>query len=310
MKLIFMGTPEFAVPSLERLVNSNHKVLGLVTGPDKPVGRGQKVIATPIKRFAIEQGLTVLTPKRLKDENFIAELKQFNADIFVVVAFRILPEAVFTIPPKGTINLHGSLLPKYRGAAPINWAIINGETETGLTTFFIEKKVDTGEIILQHKISIGPEETAGELHDKMCEIGAEFLLQSVNLIEQGTAPRIKQAGEITLAPKLTKETCRIDWTRDAISIYNLVRGLSPFPRAFTCYKGKELKVCCATIEQETTESHAKSGQIIDVDKKGKIFVATGNGVVSIIELQPESKRRMTTAEFLRGHKIELGEILV
>lgn len=304
-----MGTPEFAIPSLKRLINSSHQVLGVVTGPDKPVGRGQKMMPTPVKRFALTQGLHVLAPPRLKDDNFIASLKQFNADIFVVVAFRILPVTIFTIPAKGAINLHGSLLPKYRGAAPINWAIINGETETGLTTFFLEEKVDTGDIILQRKISIEPHETAGQLHDRMCKLGAELLLQSLDLIEQGSAPRRKQIGEPSLAPKITKEICHIDWTKDATSIDNLVRGLSPYPRAFTYYKGKEYKVCCVNIEKDSVEGNVLPGKIIDVDKRGKIFVATGKGVVSITELQPQSKRRMTTTEFLRGYKIEVGEVL-
>lgn len=309
MKVIFMGTPEFAIPSLQRLMNSKHQVLGVVTGLDKPVGRGQKVIATPIKRFAIAQNLPVLTPERLKDDQFIESLKKFEADIFVVVAFRILPVAVFTIPPNGTINLHGSLLPKYRGAAPIQWAIINGETETGLTTFFIEEKVDTGDMILQRKISICPNETAGELHDRMAEVGAELLVETLDLIEVGKAPRQQQIGEPTLAPKITKEICHIDWSRDATSIFNLVRALSPYPRAFSYYKESELKILFVEIEQNIEAGNFLPGQIIDVNKKGKIYVATSRGVVSIVELQPEGKRRMSAAEYLRGHEIEMGEIL-
>jgi len=310
MKLIFMGTPEFAVPSLNKLTSSFHQVVAVVTGADKPVGRGLKVVPTPIKRYALENNIPVLTPQRLKDKTFIAELKQFNVDLFVVVAFRILPEEVFTIPAKGTINLHGSLLPKYRGAAPINWAIINGETETGLTTFFIEKQVDTGEIILQQKTTISFEDTAGDLHDRMCTLGADLLLKTIDLIEQGKAPSSKQQGDVTLAPKITKDMCHIDWSTDAISIYNLVRGLAPFPRAFTFYQGKEFKICCVNLEKMSGTQNYTPGQIINVDKKGKIFVITGNGgIVSIMEIQPECKRRMTTAEFLRGFKIEEGATL-
>ncbi|MBD3287847.1 methionyl-tRNA formyltransferase [candidate division KSB1 bacterium] len=307
MKLIFMGTPEFAIPSLEELMKSSHRVLAVVTGIDKPVGRGQKVRPTPIKKFALEKGLPVLTPLKLKDEKFISELKQFEADIFVVVAFRILPVAVFTIPPRGTINLHGSLLPKYRGAAPINWAIINGEQKTGLTTFFIEKKVDRGEIILMRETEIGPEETAGELHDRLCQQGAKLLVETLDLIEQEKVQPRKQAGEPTLAPKITKEVCRIDWNKDAESIYNLVRGLSPYPRATGVFHDTEMKICCARIVPSEIGQNVEPGTIVKADKTGELHVATGQGIISITELQPECKRRMTSAEFLRGHQVQPGE---
>ncbi len=307
MKLIFMGTPEFAIPSLKELIKSKHQVVAVVTGVDKPVGRGQRVSPTPIKKCALEQGLPVLTPLKLTDVNFISELKQFGADIFVVVAFRILPVSVFTLPPKGTINLHGSLLPKYRGAAPINWAIINGEEKTGLTTFFIEKRVDRGAIIQMRDIFIDPEETAGELHDRMCLAGAQMLVESLDLIEQGNMHPQKQKGTPTLAPKVTKELCRIDWTKDARSIFNLIRGLSPYPRAYTMYEGSEMKICYAHIESFDCEPNVKPGTIIKADKTGKLHIATGQGVISIVELQPECKRRMTSAEFLRGHQVQPGQ---
>lgn len=301
-----MGTPEFAVPSLKKFHGSRHQVVAVVTGPDKPVGRGQKLKATPVKRFAQEFGIPVFTPEKFSDEKFIAELKKASADLFVVVAFRILPKNVFTIPPRGTINLHASLLPKYRGAAPINWAIINGERKTGITTFFIEEKVDTGEWILQKKVAIGEKETAGELHDRLCLLGADVLLETVDLIEQKKAPRIKQIGEVTKAPKITKELCRIDWSKNVISIFNLIRGMSPFPRAFTYFKEQEFKICRSTIESVASTDNTKSGQIISVEKE-KLLVATGQGVLAITEIQPANKRRMTTAEYLRGHNISAGE---
>lgn len=303
-----MGTPEFAIPSLEKLCDSHHKVIAVVTGPDKPVGRGLKLSPTPVKRIAEEHGIPVFMPDKLADESFVAQLKRISADLFVVVAFRILPASVYTIPPKGTINLHASLLPYYRGAAPINWAIINGEKETGVTTFFIEEKVDTGEWILQRKVAIKDDETAGELHDKLNEIGAAVLLETINLIETGTAPRIKQHGEITKAPKISKEICRINWSKDAISIHNLIRGLSPFPRAFTLFHGEEFKIIGAKIVTEKSISNSQPGEIITVEKD-RFFVATGNGVVAITEVQPENKRRMTTSEYLRGHPVVVGEML-
>jgi methionyl-tRNA formyltransferase len=306
MKIVFMGTPEFAVPSLVKIYNSFHDVVTVVTGPDKPAGRGKKLKPTPVKRYAQEFNIPILTPEKLSAENFIGELLELNADLFVVVAFRILPKSVFTIPHFGTINLHASLLPKYRGAAPINWAIINGEKESGVTTFFIEEKVDTGEWIFQKKVTIGEKETAGELHDKLTIIGAEVLLGTVNAIEQGKAPRIKQQGEITKAPKLTRDLCYINWERDANSINNLIRGLAPFPRAFSYLKKKEIKICNAEISITKLAQDNVAGEIVSIDKD-KIFVATRDGVLAITEIQPPNKRRMSVAEYLRGHSVILGE---
>lgn len=308
MKIIFMGTPEFALPSLERLIGSHHEVLAVVTGPDKPVGRGLKLSPTPVKQAAQRHGLPVMTPEKLSDASFIAELKQIPADLYVVVAFRILPASVFTIPGCGTINLHASLLPHYRGAAPINWAIINGEKETGVTTFFIEEKVDTGSWILQKKVTIGDEETAGELHDRLSQIGADVLLETVNLIERGNPPRIPQHGDVTRAPKITREVCQIDWSKDATAIFNLIRGLSPFPRAFSFWQGHELKICGSKVETLVTTPGHQPGEVVAVSKE-TISVATGRGVLSITEVQPENKRRMMVAEFLRGHTMTVGERL-
>ena len=301
-----MGTPDFAVPSLEKLYNSQHEIIAAVTGPDKPAGRGKKMRPTPVKQCAENYNIPILAPEKLSDENFVRELKQLTADLFVVVAFRILPKSVFTIPPFGTINLHASLLPKYRGAAPINWAIMNGEKESGITTFFIEEKVDTGEWILQKKVSIGEKETAGELHDKLTVVGADVLLETVNAIEQGKAPRIKQQGDVTKAPKLTKKLCHINWEKDVVSIYNLIRGLAPFPRAFSYFNEKEFKICDSEISTMSLEKDSVAGEIIDVNKE-KIFIAAGDGILAITEVQPPNKRRMSVAEYLRGHSVKLGE---
>lgn len=306
MKIVFMGTPEFALPSLEKLWNSHHQVVAVVTGVDKPVGRGRKMAPTPVKKMAEEFGIPVLTPVRFKDPEFIDQLQTFEADLFVVVAFRILPKEVFTIPPGGTINLHSSLLPKYRGAAPINWAIINGEKETGVTTFFIEEKVDTGEWILQKETAIGDDENAGQLHDRLMILGADVLLETVDLIEKGEAPHIKQVGEVTKAPKITKEICRIDWSQDCITIYNKIRGLSPYPRAFTHFKGEEFKICNSAIESMESVEGAEPGMILFVDKF-KFTVATGRGILAVTEVQCENRRRMATSEYLRGHPVCAGE---
>lgn len=306
LNIVFMGTPEFAIPSLEKICNSHHKIVAVVTGPDKPVGRGLKLAPTPVKRVAQKWQIPVFTPEKLADESFVAQLRQRAADLFVVVAFRILPASVYTIPPKGTINLHASLLPHYRGAAPINWALINGAKETGVTTFFIEEKVDTGEWIMQRTVPIRDDETAGELHDQLSEIGADVLLETINRIETGTAPRIKQQGAITRAPKITKEICRIDWSKDAMEIYNLIRGLSPFPRAFSHLHGEELKIIGAKVAIDRSLSQGEPGEIIAIEKE-LFWVATGNGVIAITELQPENKRRMTAAEYLRGHKAQIGD---
>jgi len=304
-----MGTPDFAVPSLRKLITSQHEVAAVVTGPDKPAGRGRKMRPTPVKKTAMEFNLPVLTPAKFLDEKFISALKEFQADLFVVVAFRILPKQVFTIPLYGTINLHSSLLPKYRGAAPINWVIINGEKETGVTTFFLEEKVDTGEWILQEKVSIGENETAGELHDRLSEIGAEVLLETVNLIDQGNAPRIKQEGEVSKAPKLNKELCRINWSKEAVTVFNQIRGLSPYPGAYSLLKKKVVKIFRAEVESGTSAQSVEPGKVISVEKE-KILVGTGNGILAITELQPENRRRMTTAEYLRGSAVSPGDRFV
>jgi len=305
MRLIFLGTPEFAIPTLRALLDSPHEVLAVVTAPDKPKGRGLKVKPPPVKVFAQERGLPVLQPVDLRDSEFLKELKAFRPDLGVVVAFRILPPEVFTIPSRGMINLHASLLPKYRGAAPIQWAIIKGEKETGVTTFFISERVDTGDIILQRKVAIGKEETAGELHDRLAEIGAELVLESLELIEKNQAVARKQEGEVTLAPKIQKEDCLIDWAKDAQTVVNHIRGLSPSPGAFTYLEGKILKIFRAKA-MSRSRARGDPGQVVESHPKRGFIVKAGWGLVQILELQLEGKRSMSWEEFLRGHPVPKG----
>jgi methionyl-tRNA formyltransferase len=309
MRIVFMGTPDFALPSLEKLIKSKHEVVGVVTAIDKPKGRGLHLSESPVKKFSKEYNLKILTPENLKSDDFFYSLQELAPDLSVVVAFRILPERIFSLPPLGTINLHASLLPKYRGAAPINWVLINGETKTGLSTFFIQKKVDTGNLILQKEIEILPEETFGELHDRMANLGAELLLETVNLIEKGEVKTIKQDDVLaTPAPKITPEHCRIDWSKEAVQIKNQIRGLSPTPAAFTLCKGKILKVYKATVVDENP-FYEGFGEIVEPDKKEEIWVKTKKGTLNLLEVQPEGKRKMTASEFVRGYRIKPGEKL-
>ena len=307
MRLVFMGTPEFAVPSLRELIESPHPVVGVVTQPDRPSGRGLQVAAPSVKRLALEAGLPLAQPADLKEPGFHRQLIEWNADCFVVVAFRILPQEVFELPPKGTVNLHASLLPRYRGAAPIQWAIMRGETETGVTTFFIERKVDAGDWILQEKTSIDPDETAGELHDRLARIGADCLLKTVDLIAGGKADRTRQEGVATPAPKILPEHCRIDWRRPAVEVVNFIRGLSPHPGAYTVWNGKRVKLFKAgSLSGEF--SLTAPGTVVRADEEG-LTVASGNGQVIIRKIQLECGQAMTVGDFLRGHCIVSGTVL-
>lgn len=300
MKIIFMGTPEFAVPSLKILIESKHEVVAVVTAPDKERGRGRKVSYTPVKEFALQNNLPVLQPEKLKDENFIRQLKSYKPDLFVIVAFRILPKEVFTIPPEGSFNLHGSLLPKYRGAAPIQWALINGEGETGVTTFKLAEKVDTGNIYLQEKISIKKEDNFGSLHDKMCIVGAEAVLKTVYLIEHGYQDLLKQNdNQATPAPKISKQISRIDFGQSAINVNNLIRALSPYPSAYFYHNDKVIKVYRSKISE--TE-FLEAGEIKHTKKE--LFVGCADDSIEILELQLEGKKRMSAEEFLRGFSFE------
>ena len=302
-----MGTPEFAVASLDILIQNNYNVAAVVTVPDKPAGRGQHIQQSAIKKYALEKGLPILQPEKLKDEDFINELKKLNADLQLVVAFRMLPEVVWNMPPLGTYNLHGSLLPKYRGAAPINWAIINGETESGVTTFKLKHEIDTGNMLFQAKTPITETTTAGELHDSLMHIGAELILKTVKAVDSGDYKLLPQNDtEIIHAPKLFKETCKINWNNSAEKIHNLIRGLSPYPTAFTEYmdkKNQTLGIKIYSAEKEISTHALAIGSIIS-DNKTSLKVACSNGFISIKELQIAGKKRMFVDEFLRGFKID------
>lgn len=300
MKIVFMGTPEFAVPSLKILNNSYHKISAVVTVPDKPKGRGQQLSESAVKKFAVEQGIDILQPESLKDEGFIDKLKEISPDLIVLVAFRILPKSIFKIPRYGSINLHASLLPKYRGAAPINWAVINGERETGVTTFFLQEKVDTGNIIMQRSIDIASDDNAGNVHDKLMQLGADTLFDTVELIENsgGNVQVSKQINsEATAAPKIFKEDCRINFDRSVDKVYDFIRGLAPYPGAFTEYKGKTLKIF-STVKSRWDSLKGPGRFFI---KEEKLYVSCLNEFLEITELQIEGKRRMNSREFLNGH---------
>jgi methionyl-tRNA formyltransferase len=307
MRIVFMGTSDFAVPSLRALVRT-HEVLTVVTRCDACSGRGLLPFPTPVKSAAQELGIPVLDPVKLTEPDFIARLSEIGADLFFVAAFRILPREVFSIPPLGAVNLHGSLLPDYRGAAPINWAVINGESETGLTTFFIHEKVDTGDIILTEHITIGPDETAGELGARMREIGAELSVRTVNLIAGGMAPRIPQSMKGGKpAPKLFSRDGLIDWLRDARSIHNRVRGMNPDPGAFTVWRGGNLKIHRTSLLDEHTPG--TPGLVVSASPREGLTVSCGRGKLQLLEVQPSGKKVMDGASFVRGYRIEEGSMI-
>ena len=297
-----MGTPDFAVASLDALVQANFDVVAVVTAPDKPAGRGQKLNESAVKKYAVEKGIPVLQPEKLKNPEFIAELKSYQADLQVVVAFRMLPEVIWNMPPKGTINLHGSLLPQYRGAAPINHAIINGEKESGVTTFFLTHEIDTGNIILSDSTAIADDETAGDLHDKLMYIGANLLVKTLKAIEAGEVNEQPQpqSDELKHAPKIFKDDCKIDWNNQAQTIYNLIRGLSPYPTAFTFLNDKTLKVFKA--EMEDKEPGIVAGGFL-TDGKTYLKFAAKDGFIRLLDIQYEGKKRMLIEDFLRGMRL-------
>ena len=304
-RIVFMGTPEFAVASLEALVKAGFNIAGVVTAPDKPAGRGMQLQQSAVKKYALDHNLKVLQPEKLKSPEFLQELKQLQADLQVVVAFRMLPEVVWNMPPKGTINLHGSLLPKYRGAAPINWAVINGEKETGVTTFKLKHEIDTGDIYLQESFPIGENETAGEVHDKMKEIGAQLLVKTVNGIFENTLnekPQLTQNSSATPlphAPKIFTETCKIDFSKSCAEVHNLIRGLSPFPGAFTLFQGKTLKIFRS--EKLNTLPKGEPGTF-STDQKTYLHFNCTDGAIAALEIQMEGKKRMKIEDFLRGYR--------
>ena len=309
LRIVYMGTPEFAVASLDALVSGGYNVVGVVTMPDKPAGRGYKVQFSAVKEYALAHNLPLLQPEKLKDEQFLEELKALKADLQIVVAFRMLPEVVWNMPPMGTFNLHGSLLPQYRGAAPINWAIINGEKETGVTTFFLQHEIDTGDLILQKKIAIHRTDNAETIHDQLMALGAQTVVETVDCILDGTAPKMPQpaAAELKIAPKIFKETCKIDWNSDCESIYNFVRGLSPYPTAWSELMNDNREPIPMKIYAVTTEqtSHTYTHGTIITDGKKELKVACKDGFVIIQSLQLSGKKRMNSDEFLRGYKTDL-----
>jgi methionyl-tRNA formyltransferase len=301
MRIVFMGTPDFAVSSLRALVEAGFDVVGVITAPDKPAGRGLKLSESAVKQYALTRGLTILQPEKLKNPEFLQKLKQLNADIQVVVAFRMLPEIVWDMPPHGTINLHGSLLPKYRGAAPINWAVINGEKETGVTTFKLQHEIDTGSILLQSSFPIGPDETAGEIHDRMKEIGAAVLVETIRKIGAGEVTPQPQpvVADAPHAPKIFTETCRINWEKPLDQVYNLVRGLSPYPGAFTIFDNKTCKILRASKEFSV---HQLVPGTYQTDGKTFLNFVASDGYLNVMELQLEGKKKMNVSEFLRGFR--------
>jgi methionyl-tRNA formyltransferase len=309
LQIVYMGTPEFAVAPLEVLLNNGCNIVGVVTAPDKPSGRGLQLNESAVKKFAKEKGLKILQPEKLKSSEFIEELKSLKADLQIVVAFRMLPEIVWNMPPLGTFNLHASLLPQYRGAAPINWAIINGENKTGVTTFFLQHDIDTGNIIFQEEVSIGEDENVGSLYNRLMHIGAELVLKTVKAIADGTAPSIPQTSieidNLKHAPKIFKETCHINWNDTANIIHNLIRGLSPYPGAFFYLinnNEEELLIKVYNSKPEIVSHSFPVGSIIS-DNKKVLKVACINGFVYILELQAAGKKRMSTEDFLRGFKL-------
>lgn len=296
-----MGTPEFAVASLDAILRAGHKIVAVITAPDKPAGRGMQLNQSAVKQYALAHHLPLLQPEKLKAPAFLDELRSLSADLQIVVAFRMLPEVVWNMPAMGTVNLHGSLLPQYRGAAPINWAIINGETETGVTTFKLQHDIDTGNILLQKKMPIAGDETAGELHDRMKIVGAELLVRTIDGLIEGnlTAKPQENIPNLRHAPKIFTETSRIDWTQPTAGVFNLIRGLSPFPAAFTRLDGKLLKIFRAV--KDSAIPSVSPGQH-QTDNRTYLRFATGDGYIRVTDLQWEGKRRMNIEEFLRGYK--------
>ncbi|MDE5882179.1 MAG: methionyl-tRNA formyltransferase [Muribaculaceae bacterium] len=313
IKIVFFGTPEFAVASLDRLLKDGWDVAAVVTMPDKIAGRGHKLIESDVKKYAVEHGLRVLQPEKLKASEFVDELRSIGADLFIVIAFRMLPEVVWGMPRLGTFNLHASLLPRYRGAAPLNWAVINGDTETGVTTFFLKHEIDTGDIIEQRKVEILPTDNVGDVHDRLMELGADMVAHTVSDIAAGNVtPQPQPEGEFIPAPKIFKETCRIDWAQSAVKIHNLIRGLSPYPAAWcemeemrSRGKYSDVKIYQSALISDMPEdslklhNDLKPGEVYVT--KDRLFVKTGDGMLEIVSLQPAGKKRMNADAFLRGY---------
>lgn len=322
LNILFMGTPDFAKKSLEAIYNSGHNIIGVVTNPDKPKGRGMKMICSPVKEFAIEKSLPVLQPENVKNNpEFLTLIEELNPDMICVVAYgKILPIEILEIPKYGSINVHGSLLPKYRGSAPIQWAVINGEKVTGVTTMYMSEGLDSGDMILKEEVEIGEDETTGELWERLSTIGANLLVETIKQIEDRIAPRIPQGDEFTLAPMLSKEMSKIDWNKQTNSeIKNLVRGLNPIMGTYTFYENKKLKIWKVNkhnfedFEEKYNISNCSSkqnGEILLADDKKGLFIKTLDGIIEVLEIQGENSKRMNVLDFLRGNKLETGKILM
>lgn len=308
MKIVFMGTPEFAVPCLQKIIDEGHEVVAVVTQPDKPKGRGKKLAMPPVKELALKYDIPVYQPLKAREESFVDTLKEMNPELIVVVAFgQILPKSILDIPKYGCVNVHASLLPRYRGAAPLNWVIINGEEKTGVTTMYMDEGLDTGDMILKSEIPLDDEITAGELHDKMMIDGAKVLKETIDLIEKGEAPREKQSNEDTCySPIMNKSLGNIDWKKSAIDIHNLVRGINPWPSAYTTYEGQTMKIWKTKVIDKN--SNKDPGTIISIDKEG-INVSTSEGILQIKEIQMAGKKRMEVPEYIKGNNINTDIIL-
>ena len=309
MKIVFMGTPDFAQKSLEALYNAGHEILAVVTNIDKPKGRGMKLVESPVKEYAKSKNLTIFQPEKVrKNIEFIEQIKKLEPDVICVVAYgKILPSEILEIPKLGCINVHASLLPKYRGAAPIQWAVLNGDKTTGVTTMYMDVGMDTGDMILKQEVEIGENETTGELWDRLSIIGADLLVKTLDQIEKGTAPRIKQSDDFTMAPMLNKEISKIDWKeKTAQQIKNLVRGLNPIMGAYSYLNGKKIKFWKVEVEKDTN-SNQENGTVIKANDKDGLYIKAKDGVLKIIEIQGENAKRMNANDFLRGNKIEIGQ---
>lgn len=309
MKVVFMGTPDFAQKSLEALYNAGHEILAVVTNIDKPKGRGMKLVESPVKEYAKSKNLTIFQPEKVrKNIEFIEQIKKLEPDVICVVAYgKILPSEILEIPKLGCINVHASLLPKYRGAAPIQWAVLNGDKTTGVTTMYMDVGMDTGDMILKQEVEIGENETTGELWDRLSIIGADLLVKTLKQIEKGTAPRIKQSDDFTMAPMLNKEISKIDWQeKTAKQIKNLVRGLNPIMGAYSYLNGKKIKFWKVEVEEDTN-SNQENGTVIKANDKEGLYIKAKDGILKIIEIQGENAKRMNANDFLRGNKIEIGQ---
>ena len=310
MKIVFMGTPDFAEKSLEAVYNAGHEILAVVTNPDRPKGRGMKMVASPVKEFAVSKNLKIYQPEKVrKNVEFIEEIKKLEPDVICVVAYgKILPKEILEIPKLGCINVHGSLLPKYRGAAPIQWAVINGEKVTGVTTMYMDVGMDTGDMILKEKTKIAPDETTGELWDRLAKIGADLLVKTLEQIENKTAPRIPQGKEFSMAPMLDKEMSKIDWeSKTAQEIKNLVRGLNPIMGTYAYLNGKKIKIWKVDVVKANSED-TKNGTVLKSDSKDGLYIKAKDGVIKVLEIQGENAKRMNIQDFLRGNQIEVGSI--